>query len=188
MANTKKSLLRFVLFGGVLTLTLTGCGQNNYKSWEECRLNEMKEVSRSGKDLSPDAVEIVTSYCTNLETEKAAQEKSAKVIRQPNWQNVGPGKGYSAGVRLLVDDNSIETDGFKKTFWVKMLEKGQTIEGKDFKLYKAETDCSARTMTTLTEKIWVNNRQISENSISDAGDITPGSSGADIYQYICEKK
>jgi hypothetical protein len=184
VTNAQKSLLRFALVGGVLAMLLASCGKGDYESVEECRLEELKKVSRSEKE----AIAIVINYCDEWERKNEKRSKSKKSIADPNWRNIGPEGGYSDGSRFLVDVNSIEIDDFRRTFWKKELDPGQTVDGPNYTVYRMEADCSSGTINEVSSFEVVNMLYGSEQFGTGSTTVHPGTNQADIYQFVCEKK
>jgi hypothetical protein len=189
VTNTQKSFLRFALVGGVLALSLTGCGDSSYENFEECELKEMQKLSQKSADLSDGALGVITNFCVKypLRSEQEEKQKSTAKIADPKWIIVGPEKGYRDGTRSFIDVNNVETDGFEKTFWVRVLKKGQTIEGKNFGIRKKRVDCSSGAMTNLLSGEYVNGNGSGKEEFQSVP-IVPGGSNAAIYRYVCEKK
>ena len=189
VTNTRKSFLRFALVGGVLALTLAGCGDSNYENFEECQLKETQKLSQKSKDLSDAALGVIIDFCIKYPTrsEQEEERKPAAKIADPKWIVVGPKKGFSNGARIFIDVNNIETDGYKKTFWVRELNKAQTLEGNNFGISKKMVDCSSGAMTNLLSGKMVNGNGSGKEEFRNVP-IVPGGSNAAIYQYICEKK
>lgn len=192
IANTQKSFLRFALTGGVLALSLTGCGDGNYDTYEECRLKELDKLTRAGKELIPEAIEVISDYCSDLEVKKNEEKESkkqepAKIIADPNWKMVV--KKETSGERWFIDAGNIETSGSIKTVWTQKLEKGQTIDGDDYQTARFQIDCSAGTIRYLLYYKIINGKSVDEqNGPWTAEDVRPGSRGSDFYNYVCEKK
>jgi hypothetical protein len=192
VTNTQKSFLRFALTGAVLSLSLTGCGDGNYDTYEECRLKELDKLTRAGKELIPEAIEVISDYCSDLEAKKNEEKESkkqepAKIIADPNWKMVV--KKETSGERWFIDAGNIETSGSIKTVWTRKLEKGQTIDGDDYQTARFQVDCSAGTTRYLLYYKIINGKSVDEqNGPWTAEDVRPGSSGSDFYNYVCEKK
>ena len=191
-ANTQKSFLRSALVGGFLALSLTGCGDGSYDTYEECRLKELDKLTRSGKELIPEAIDVISDYCTDLEVKKVKEkegdkQKPAKIIADPNWKMLR--KKETSGDQWFIDVNNIETNGFTRIFWMKKLEKGQTITGENYQTGRAEIDCSAGTIRYLSYVKFINGKSTDRRDGPwTAEDIRPGSIGSDFYTYVCEKK
>jgi hypothetical protein len=192
MTDTQKSLLRFALVGGVLALSLAGCGDGNYDTYEECRLKELDKLTRAGRELIPEAINVISDYCSDLEAKKNEEKESkkqepAKIIADPNWKMVV--KKETSGERWFIDAGNIETSGSIKTFWMKKLEKGQTVGGEDYQTGKLQIDCSAGTILYLSYDKIINGKSVDRRDGPwTAEDIRPGSGGSDFYNYVCGKK
>lgn len=187
VANTQKSFWYSALASGVLALSLTGCGDRSYENFEECQLEEMGKLTQKGKDLSDAALGVIGEFCAKypLRSEQEENQKPTGKIADPEWKMVGKEEGYS-GTRYFVDTNNIETDKSEKTFWVKVLKDGQTIEGKNFGIIKAKVDCSSGLLTNLFRGEYVNGQGSGKEEYRSIP-IVPGGSNAAIYRDVCEK-
>lgn len=193
MTNTQKSLLRFALVGGVLTLTLTGCGDRNYETFEECQLQEVQKLSQKSKDLSDGVLGVITNFCikypTRIQQEESKKSKEQMVtgaIADPKWKSVN--KKHADGTQYFIDANNIVTEGSIKTIWLKELKKGQTTEGNTFRRWQVDVDCTSRTFTHRYYEKVVNGDQKEERTDpwTDTT-IAPGSTQARVYNDLCEK-
>lgn len=187
----RKSFIRCAIGTGGLLLLLTGCSEGGYENFEECQLKELQKLSKDGRDLSEGALRVIAGFCAKypLQSEQSEKRKSDGKIRVPNWKVVGPEKGYSGGVRFLVDTNNIEADGSKKTFWYKALDKKQTVEGNNYNLFRVTMDCHGKTMDILSSEKTVNGTTgIDREGPWYSETVTPGTNWSDVYQYVCGKK
>ena len=194
VTNTRKSFLRFALVGGVLALTLAGCGDSNYENFEECQLKETQKLSQKSKDLSNAALGVIIDFCIKYPT-RSEQEESKKskkqtvtgAIADPQWERVN--KKHADGTQYLIDVNNITVDGSIKTFWLKELRKGQTTEGNTFRRWQVDVDCANKTLTNRYYEKIVNGAQKERRTDPwTETTIAPGSTDARVYNDLCEKK
>jgi hypothetical protein len=198
MRNVRmKNIILFNLIGLIL-FSLIGCGDVNYETFEECQLKESGKISRSGKELSSDAIRVVTDYCIRYpeqseiedgKNKKAENIYTPKIISDPNWKPVGKQSDYSDGTRYLIDDSNVELNGSRRVFWLREFSKSQDIDGNTFKVRRVETDCSAGTIATLTYYEIKNGERDGDSSGPFPSQIvSPGTNGSEIYRYVCAKK
>ncbi len=147
-------------------------------------------MTRDNADLTKEALFVVYEYCDKYpsrDEQKKAQEPINK-IADPSWKIVGREKGYSDGTRFLIDENNIEIDGFDRNIWIKSLSKEQTIEGKTYQNERVNVNCSSGTITVLSSVKYVNGERLDEQTGPfSIQTITPGTSGADLYNYVCRQ-
>ena len=194
VTNTQKSFLRFALVGGVLTLTLAGCGDSNYENFEECELKEMQKLSQKSVDLSDGALGVITNFCVKYptrseqeETKKSKKRMVTGAIADPKWKSVNTKR--ADGVQHFIDVNNIVAEGSIKTIWLKELEKGQTTEGNTFRRWQVDVDCASRTLThRYYEKIVTGDQKEERTDPWTDTTIVPGSTQARVYNDLCERK
>ena len=51
-----------------------GLRDGNYDTYEECRLKELEKLTRAGKQLIPEEINVITNYCSDLEMKKIKEK------------------------------------------------------------------------------------------------------------------